>query len=246
MASELEIQWPVPPEDSSLGPRDVHVLAFALDQPAKCVASLSSTLSPDEHARARRFRQTRDQDRFRVARGGLRSLLARYLGVEPADLSFDYGPRGKPALAGAVDIHFNLAQSRGLALVAVTRLGDVGVDVEQLRPVRDADGIAERFFSPAEKAGLQTLPARQKSAAFFNLWTRKEAWLKATGEGITERLDRVEASYLPGEPARFLNLLGDTEATRQWWLMELMPAGGFVGAVAIRAREPRVECWLYL
>jgi 4'-phosphopantetheinyl transferase len=153
-------------------------------------------------------------------------------------LEFCYGPQGKPALAGvwsASGWHFNLAHSLDLALLAVTRSGPVGVDVERIRPLRDVDQLVSRFFSPRESAAFQALPAEQKPDAFFRLWTRKEAWLKATGEGIAESLGRVEVSFLPGEPARLLSLPGGPAALSGWRLHDLDPGPGFIAALAVVA-----------
>src|SRR5207302_8233420 len=140
-----------------------------------------------------------------------------------------------------IELHINLAPSDGLALVAVTRVCPVGVDVERIRPLRDAEGIIERFFSPRESAALKALPADQKPVAFFNLWTRKEAWLKATGDGIGESLNQSEVSLLPDEPARFLSILGDTQVAAAWTLQDLSPAAGFKAALAAPAQGLRFQ-----
>lgn len=139
-------------------------------------------------------------------------------------------------------IQFNLAHSQDLALVAVTRLGPVGVDVEQLQPINDAAELGRQFFSERESTILDALPIAERPAAFFNLWTRKEALLKATGEGIGHLLHRVEVSCLNNEPARFLALPGSAGELDEWALHALAPAPGFVAALAVRARIARLEC----
>jgi 4'-phosphopantetheinyl transferase len=154
----------------------------------------------------------------------------------PDELRFEYGPNGKPKLAAPLvesRVFFNLAHSEDLGLIALTRLGPIGIDVEQIRPVTDADELVTRFFSSRETALFQTLPTSQKNTAFFNLWTRKEAWLKATGEGIAHSLNRVEVTFLPGEPAQLLGLPETPGLKSDWALRELTPATGFVGAVAL-------------
>lgn len=163
----------------------------------------------------------------------------------PAALRFDYSSNGKPALAGefvGAGVHFNLAHSEDLALVAVTRIGMVGVDVERVRVTKDADELVSRFFSPRESELFRKVPTEEKPAAFFNLWTRKEALLKATGEGITRSLSLVEVSFLPGEAARLQAVAGDTAKTKEWTLRELSPAPEFAGAVAIQAENVSVLC----
>ena len=173
-------------------------------------------------------------------------VLGRMLGVNPTELVLAYGSHGKPHLAPGkhpADWHFNLSHSHGLALLAVTRLGEVGVDVEQVRPMREMLGIAQRFFSKREQAALAALPEAEAPEGFFNLWTRKEAWLKATGSGIGGGLEGVEVSLAPGEPAQLLSLFGDPVAAREWSLQALAPVPGFPAALAIRAPVVAVHGW---
>ncbi|HEX4644034.1 MAG TPA: 4'-phosphopantetheinyl transferase superfamily protein [Verrucomicrobiae bacterium] len=242
---ELEINWPTPATFPPLADNEVHVWAAPLDLPPAQLAAIAPMLSPYEQARAARFHFERDRGRFIAGRGFLRALLSRYLQTGPSQLKFAYGPRGKPALAAPADqeLHFNLAHSDGLALCAVTRACPVGVDVERIRPLRDAEGITDRFFSARESAALKAIPAEQKPIAFFNLWTRKEAWLKATGDGLSESLDKSEVSLLPDEPARFFSILGDSRAAAAWTLEDLSPATGFKAALAAQAQNLRLQCW---
>jgi 4'-phosphopantetheinyl transferase len=230
------ILWPLPPDRWSLAATDVHVWAARLDLPSQALVRLAAMLSQGESERAARFRFDTHRNRFIAARGILRSLLGAYLHSPPGELRFEYGPNGKPTLAtpfGESGVSFNLAHSEDLALIAVTRLGQIGVDVEQIRPVTDPDELVARFFSPRETALFQTLPSAQKNSAFFNLWTRKEAWLKATGDGIAHLLNRVEVTFLPGDPAQFLDLPERPQLHTHRALRELTPATGFVGAVAL-------------
>lgn len=248
-SANLEISWPAPPAAWSLGAREAHVWAATLAQSAEHILLCKRCLSPDELDRAGRYHFDRDRNRFIAGRGLLRAILASYLDREAGQLQFDYSARGKPALAAHVvdgPLHFNLAHSDDLMLLAITRDGAVGVDVERLRPVDMVEEIAERFFAAQESSGLKALPDTKKSAAFFNLWTRKEAWLKATGEGIAESLSQVEVSFLAGEPARLTCLFGDAQAGRNWHLCELAPAAGFVAALAVAGRTPRVTCWHWM
>jgi 4'-phosphopantetheinyl transferase len=190
--------------------------------------------------RAARFRFEQGRNRFVAARGFLRTLLSRYVPAEPAELEFVYGPFGKPSLAGNLTesgLNFNLAHSDNLALLAVTRIGAIGVDVERIEELRDSDALVAQFFSATERAAFHRLPREQKPPAFFNLWTRKEAWLKATGQGIGHLLNAVEVSFLPGEAARFLRLPGERQSPASWILHPLAPRVGFVGAMAISARN---------
>ncbi len=238
---------PFPAQSPSPPPADeVHVWAAWLAPPPAALAEFGASLSSAEAERAARFRFERDRDRFVAGRGLLRRLLGRYLQTDPQAVEFTYSAEGKPALAGAFaasGLHFNLAHSEGLALLAVTRAGPVGIDVERIRALSDAAELVSRFFSARESAAFRLLPEDQKPAAFFSLWTRKEAWLKATGEGLAHLLARVEVSFLPGESARWLSLPERQAHDADWMLHELEPAPNFTGALAVAAPRPRLRCW---
>ena len=240
------IQWPSCAEIPPLAGSEIHVWATTLAPAPEQLQKTLATLSVDELARAKRFKFDQHRNRFIAGRGALRAILGRSLGASPAALRFEYQTNGKPELAGkfaSAGIHFNLAHTEDLALVAVTRIGRLGVDVEGVRPIKNADELVARFFSPRENELFQKVSENEKPAAFFNLWTRKEALLKATGEGITRSLSLVEVSFLPGEPARLLAVSGDVEEAAQWSLRELSPATGFTGAIAIQARDVTVQGW---
>jgi len=238
--------WPPAPRAFTLAEDSIHLWCASLDQEMADLARFSSTLCPTERERAERFRFDQHRRRFIVRRGFLRTLLGRYLDVGPSQLAFDYTPRGKPSVRETCDgseLHFNVSDSSGLALYAVTRRAPVGVDVERIKPFRDKDDIAARFFSVREKTAIRALSEPQKSEAFFNCWTRKEAYLKATGEGISESLARVEVTVMPGEAPQLLGLAGDERAAAEWTFYSFEPASGFVGAVAIKAKELKLSCW---
>jgi len=228
-------------------PRDeVHVWAAVLDLTQATIGRLEASLSLAERERAARFRFEVHKNRFIVGRGLVRYLLAWYLGAEPSALDFVYGPHGKPSLAnrfGGTGLQFNLAHSEDLALVAITRAGVIGIDVERIRVLDDAEELVARFFSANETAAFRNLTAELKPAAFFSLWTRKEAWLKATGEGIARALHRVEVSFLPGEPARLIRLPSDLGNSECWFMQDLVPAPGFAAALALAANEATLHCW---
>jgi 4'-phosphopantetheinyl transferase len=240
------ILWPPCADAAPLAENDIHVWATVLAPPATILEDRSRNLSPDERERAGKFKFEKHRNRYIAGRGAMRDVLGRYLGVGPKDLRFVYSENGKPVLAGEfanAGIHFNLAHTGELALLAVTRIGAVGVDVESVRPVNNVNELVARFFSPRENALFQKVPDENKPAAFFNLWTRKEALLKATGEGITRSLSLVEVSFLPGEPARLIAISGDTVKAARWSLREMTPATGYTAAVAIQAENVRVQCW---
>ena len=213
---------------------EVHVYSVSLTQPQQMLARLASMLSEDERERAGRFHFQIHSSRFMAGRGLLRLLLGRHLEREPAELDFIYQPGGKPELGPSQGgVHFNLAHFEDTLLLAVSRLGPLGVDLERVRDLPDLEGLVGRFFSVREATAFARLPAPEKPQAFFNLWTRKEAWLKATGDGIAQGLDKVEVTFLPKEPARLLALPA-SDAPQDWTLHELQPAPGFVGALALK------------
>jgi 4'-phosphopantetheinyl transferase len=229
----------------NLAASEVHVWAASLDVGSKRLETLRESLSPEERQRAARFRFDRHRNRFIAGRGLLREILSGYLNARPSELEFCYGLNGKPHLGGHWCDHslqFNLAHSEDLALFAVTSQGAVGIDVEHIRVLKDAEELVERFFSVAEASALKMLPDSVRPAAFFNLWTRKEAWLKATGEGIGNLLHRVEVSFLPNTPARLEQLPADLGDSTVWSLHDLTPAVGFAAALAVRSVEPTFHC----
>lgn len=239
------VLWHPAPALLTLSADEVHIWQAHLDLPAELLAQLRATLSTDELHRADRFYFERDRHRFTAGRGILRNILSRYSGIKPALLEFGYSPRGKPALrsdsAGGT-LNFNLSHSGGIALYAVTRNRQIGIDLEMLRPMPDAEKIAERFFCAGESAALGNLPPTHKQEAFFLCWTRKEAYLKAVGEGLT-CLDDVEVSLTPGEPAKVLSISGGVQQASRWSLQHLTPAPGCVGAVAVEGHDFSLSYW---
>jgi 4'-phosphopantetheinyl transferase len=225
---------------------EVHVWRAALNVEASRVKSSWHLLSTDERVRADRFRFPKDRDHFIVAHGLLRAIISRYLDAAPDELRFFYGRYGKPALgdeSGRDSLRFNLSHSRALAVYALSRGRDVGVDVEYIRPEMADEKIAEHFFSPREVAVLRSLPIESQPEAFFNCWTRKEAYVKATGKGLTLRLDQFDVSLIPGTPAALLRTVGNRRETSRWSLQELLPGPGYVGALAVEGHNWQLRCW---
>jgi 4'-phosphopantetheinyl transferase len=219
---------------------EVHVWEASLDRPREVVQGFRTLLTAGERERADRFRFERDRDRYVVGRGQLRSLLAAYQGVRPTELRFEYGEFEKPALAGA-DLHFNLAHSGDVVLFAFTRAGEVGVDVE-LEATRPRDErLAERFFSPAEVATFRSLPRSERPRAFLRCWTRKEAFLKARGDGLQLALDTFDVSLAPGQPVAVMRTEWSRTEPTEWSLSDLSDErAGYIAAIAIRTAAPPV------
>jgi len=193
-----------------------------IPDPAALSAS-EAILSPAERTRASRFVFDRDRHRFILARAELRRLLAERLDVKPESVELHYGPHGKPTLADS-DLRFNVSHCDDVAVFAFVRGCEIGVDVEAVRPLVDADSIASRFFSNREIAEYRSLDRREKPQGFFNCWTRKEAFVKAIGDGLRYPLQSFDVSLAPCEPARIINVDG-------WCVESFSPAAGFVAAV---------------
>lgn len=213
---------------------EIHIWTVWLDRPGVSLLELWQLLAADERERANRFRFERDRNHYVAGRGVLRLLIGRYLHLPPAHIPFVYGSHGKPELAplaGKPGFAFNLSNSHGIALIGFCWGQPIGVDVEPIRPMEDAEAVAERFFSTAENEVFRAVPHHQQAEAFFNCWTRKEAFIKAVGEGLSYPLDQFEVSLRPDETARLLSVRGSQAEAARWFLHSLCPAPGFVGAV---------------
>ena len=218
-----------------MGPDDVHVWHGTLTQPPAAVADAASLLCDDERARAARFRFERDRLRYIAGRAQLRLLLARYLRQPAASLTLAYGAFDKPFLPDA-PLHFNVSHSAHTLLIAVTRAGEVGVDVEMLGQDLSRERIAERFFSPREVAVLRALPAERQAVAFLTCWTRKEAFIKARGDGLSLALDSFDVTLAPGQPAALERTAWSQDEPRKWCLTDLSDIdAGYVAAVAVNS-----------
>jgi 4'-phosphopantetheinyl transferase len=217
-----------------------------LDQPDIRVAELFAVLDSEERTKARRFHFCKDQKRFIVARGILRILLGRYINKPPAEISLSYSAFGKPALACASGEHplrFNLSHSHALALYAFTYGRQVGIDVEYIRADLASVQLAERFFSAEEAAVLRVLDPELRPEAFFNCWTRKEAYIKAKGEGLSYPLHCFAVSMLPGEPAALRNIEEEGEEISRWSLQDLKLAPGYTAALAVEKHDWQLRCF---
>ena len=236
--------WPVPRVLPTLKVDEVHVWAASLQQPAATVRALESLLSLQELNRADRFRNEADRCRYVVAHGVLRRVLAGYRKADPRRLRFTIGKNGKPALSdesGSTALRFNLSHTESMALIAVTLGREIGVDVERVRPIFELDSIVENYFSSHERDTLRTMESTAKRDAFYRCWTRKESYAKATGGDLPVALRSFDTMLSSG-PAD-LPTLGATRDASSWNLYELLPADGYVGAVAIDGPVGRLLSW---
>jgi 4'-phosphopantetheinyl transferase len=231
-----EKDWHFPPRKLELLEHQVHVWRAALDAPPSQFEELRGFLSKDEQKRAQGYRFERDRRWFIIRRGMLRRLLERYLGIPAAQIEFDYNPYGKPELgqrSKSGSLHFTLSHSKGLVLFAFARQLNVGVDIERLRSDFEMQRLAERFFSPHENSELNSLSQEERPAAFFACWTRKEAFIKAHGEGLSLPLHQFDVSLKPGEEAQLLATREGLEPAENWVLRHLEPGWDAIAALAV-------------
>lgn len=248
MTPILDRLWPTPPAYLALTSQEVHVWRASLDQAIPLVQDLRGILTADELSRSAQFRVRRDRHRFCVAHGLLRMVLSLYVDTEPGQLRFCTGEHGKPALfpvPGRKRISFNLSHSDRLVLYAVALGREVGVDVERVRPLTEMEQIVARLFSVRERTVFQALPVSSRQQAFYNCWTRKEAYLKARGEGLSLPLDQFDVSLAPGQPALLLDVPIGAPEVSQWSLRELEPGPGYVAALAVEGHDWRLSCWQF-
>lgn len=231
--------WTEAPQSPSLEAGTVHVWRISLDQQDETLERFRRTLEPDELDRAGRFHFEKHRRHFVVARGFLRSVVARYLETQPESLRFAYGEYGKPALATEHVLRFNLSHSHEVALLAVALDAELGVDVEHIRADFASEDIARRFFSRAEVEVFNALPREEQVAAFFRCWTRKEAYIKAIGKGLSQALDEFDVTLGPGASAELLRA-ADDDASR-WVLRDVDVGEGYAAALMVERPVAEVQ-----
>ena len=232
--------WQISDGDLALSKDKVHVWRANLNLSADEIDSFAAILSKDERLRADRFRFPQHRRRFIAARGILRKILASYLNLPSKSLQFAYGDRGKPKLLDCT-LQFNISHSQELALYGVTCERKIGIDLEYLKTTTDFKKIARRFFAPRETEYIECLSEKKQKQAFFQLWTAKEAYLKATGEGLTGSLDKIEIFITPELSAKLLAIEGNTFAATKWSIISFIPATNYVATLAIDTPIPKPE-----
>ena len=231
----------LPNQCPTLGADEVHLWRANLDDHA--AGSLRSLLSPDEISRADRFHFSKDRNHYTVARALLRRLLGSYVNTSAAELRFSYAEKGKPFLADSElgRVNFNLAHSHEMAVYAFSLDRELGVDLEFIRADFGGEKIAERFFSPHEVDVLKTVSAELKNEAFFNCWTRKEAYIKARGEGLSLPLDQFDVSLAPGEAAALLRNHKEPGETTRWSMQSVAMPDGYVAALVAEGHNWKLK-----
>ncbi len=242
--------WISPADPVRLAEKEIHIWRIRLDPTPNDLTRHVAQLDPDERARAGRFHFPHDRARFIAAHSALRVILSRYLDVRPVDLAFGYTRFGKPFIQEPPQpdpklLAFNMSHSHDVALVAVGRDCALGIDIERIRPELAEQHIAERFFAPSEVTALRHLPSEAQAEAFFNCWTRKEAFVKARGEGLSLPLDRFAVSLTPGAPAVLLAINDDPHEAGQWHMQALMPWPGYAAALVTDCTSCHVATYHY-
>lgn len=246
--SDTRCHWPLSNQTGKIEDGGVPLWFVDLRLSSEKADRLWAILSEDERKRAARFLATKDQDRFVVSRGLLRTLLGGYLSCTPQAIRFQYNYSGKPFLADDLNtdnLQFNLSHSEDVLLLGITQGHRIGVDVERLDSGADCLPLAKNFFAAAEYEALTTLHLSEQNAAWFRSWTVKEAYLKAVGVGLRQPLDSVEVSVTE-MPARLLRIAGDASEAARWQTQTVTPCAGFVGALVVESSvslDIQYKCW---
>src|SRR5262245_9653237 len=242
----VDDEWIHSSDVIELGSDEVHIWRASLDQNAKIITNLAALLSQSEYQRAVKYHRSVDSDRFIVGRGILRKIISAYLGLSPGKLQVSYNEYGKLAISDDQndrDLNFNLSHSGELARYAVTRERVVGIDIEYIRKNFATLEIAEHFFSMDELAALKSLPVDLRTTGFFTCWSRKEAFIKAKGMGVSYPLGRFTVSLAPDEPPALLKVDDDEREAGQWKMYELRPGAGYVATMLVT--EPQISLKYY-
>ena len=228
----------------ALGQNEIHVWVVEVDTQDAEKASNVDILALTESARASRFRSEADRVRFVQRRAALRRILAGYLEVAPQDVAFTVNEFGKPSVApeASAGVFFNASHSENVAMIAVGRSDRIGIDVERLRPLPEAESIASRFFAEGEAAELAALHPRDRVVGFFNAWTRKEAVVKALGGGLSIPLHSFEVSLRPQEPPEILRWDVPGAGLQRWRIHHIEPVAGYIAAVAADREASILHC----
>lgn len=232
---DIGVQAPASLESLDTG-AEVRIHHLSLDPPAGIAAQLRELLSPDEVTRADRFIDPVHGRRFTAGRAALRVILGAYTGTAPASLEFAYGKKGKPALKTHATFAFNLSHSADRALLALGACADIGVDIERYRDRMEEDKLALRYFSPAELEDLETLDSDEaRREAFYAIWTRKESYMKAVGDGFSIPLKSFRVTVPPDEAAQLLAVDGDPSEAKRWFFQDIPVETGYRACVALNA-----------
>lgn len=231
-------------DPQSLSSGTVDIWHIGIEPPPDKIAEARTLLSPDELGRAARFHFDIHRNRYIAGRAALRTILAQYLGVSAKALAFIYGEKGKPALASHVNartLEFNLSHSHDRALLGITVGSTLGVDIERINLEFGTDEIATHFFSAFEVDTLLAVPKPERGATFFSCWTRKEAYIKAVGDGLSLPLDSFDVAFGPGVEAALLRVEAATDAPARWRMYDIPAPEGYAAAIAVEGTEHKLR-----
>jgi 4'-phosphopantetheinyl transferase len=247
LTQHLDAEWPLAATPLSFPTERVDIWKVHLDGPL-LKDSETGVLSPDEIARANRFHFEKDRVHSVRCRAALRQLLGKYLGIPAPEIQFKYLTNGKPQLEADLNpraLQFNVSHSADLAAIAIGSEHRLGIDVEKIRSDVDTLSLSKRFFSLRERAELQALPEHLRVSAFFACWTRKEAFLKATGDGLSFPLENFSVSVQPDSNERLEEVNEDTKVGEQWFLADLRIGDGYRAAIAIECPRTRLHTYSF-
>jgi 4'-phosphopantetheinyl transferase len=233
--------WAPPPHNIPLPAAEAHVFRLSLDVSTAALRTQERFLSADERVRASQFVFDADRSRYIAARSTLRAILGHYLDTPPEAIGFRYGPFGKPELDEGCPLRFNLSHSADLALVAVAWRRAVGVDLERIVPKRACEEVAARLFSPTEVSALARLAPAERLLGFFRCWTRKEAYVKARGDGFCMPLPSFNVSLKCGDLPCLLDMRQCTGDTSLWTLANLEAGPGFAASIVIEGAAVEIR-----
>jgi len=246
IAKEIPSEWIEPPSEVTLPAGEIHIWHTLLHTSSSDMKKLLGVLSADEIEKSEKYIHREDRNHFIIARGVLRSILGRYLSLHPSEIQFSYSEFGRPELncgGGPPQLRFNVSHSGDRALIALVHNKQVGVDIEQWREGVLEENVAERFFSDQEVAALHTLPKEKQVEGFFACWSRKEAYIKALGEGLSVPLDAFTVTLVPGEPAALIQTSIDFQTPMSWSLVNLPVGHGYSAAFAVHGDPLQVRLW---
>ena len=232
--------WNIPPKNFCLTSEEVHIWRANLDLSVTETEELTKILSTDEREKADRFRFAEHRRRSIITRARLRQILATYLNTSAEEVLFKYSDRGKPSLSNHCNqdnLQFNVSHSENLALYAFTHHNRVGIDLEYIRSRGDAVQIARRFFAPQEYELISSLEKNRQREVFLQIWTIKEAYLKATGEGLSGSLDTTEVSFEGDKPVGLAAINSSTQKANDWIVHSFLPAQNFIATVVVENKS---------
>ena len=235
--------WKTPEPTAFILNKNVHIWQIRYDECTKHLVEIKSFLSGAEIKRAMKFHFKIDQNRFIVTRGLLKKILSRIISEPVGKISFNNNEYGKPYLKKNDLPFFNVSHSGNLGLIAITNISEIGVDVEQYRINETTEDIARRFFSKDEVKSYLSLDLKQRQEGFFNCWTRKEAFIKAMGMGLSLSLQTFDVTLKPGEEVRLLNVRFKSENASNWILQDIRVDPGYAAAFALKAQNIEINYW---